>query len=97
MSDIYLVWCIVKAQSNGDDESDCGFAKKYFLLEKIFSSLLLLRSFIPHIFPALPGGTLMLRPKPEERCTTNYGLLLRSCLIGWRNMRWTSFWSRGHS
>lgn len=80
---------IVGAQRDGYDESDCGF-----LTWTVFPSLLP-SSFTPRMFSALPGGASTLLQESRGRCTTGWGLLLRSCSMMSRNTHSVSCWSRG--
>lgn len=59
-------------------------------------SFLLCRSFTSLICTALPGGTSVWTRRSEGRCTTDWCLLLRSCLTRLRNTLWISCCSRGH-
>lgn len=67
----------------------------WLLLSSPLVSSLLLSSFTPHIFSALPGGAFVLMRSWEGRCMTDWCPRLRSYLIGSRNTHWTSWWRRG--
>lgn len=87
----------IRAVKSGDEGSDvrAGLWRKVpEVMTSLFSSPL--SSSTPPISSALRGGPLVSMKGWAGRFTTEWCLLLRSCLTRWRNTRSTSCWSRGH-